>query len=117
MNENRGIFYYSHDFSVSTKDIDLLEIGIQSRGFEDLDKHSNLLINTGFLGRLIDSSTTQYKLNIDGIVSGISSKGVKMIKPLDISSEQFNVLDWNINRNFRRKSISLPQGNIMYKTL
>ena len=40
-----------------------------------------------------------------------------MIKPLDISSEQFNVLDWNINRNFRRKSISLPQGNIMYKTL
>ena len=87
MNDNRGIFYYSHDFSVSTKDIDLLEIGIQSRGFEDLDKQSNLLINIGFIGKLTDSSTTQYKLNIEGIVSGMSSKGVKMIKPMEISSE------------------------------
>ena len=28
MNENKGIFYCSLDFSVSTQDIDLLEIGI-----------------------------------------------------------------------------------------
>ena len=82
MNENKGIFYCSPDFSVSTQDIDLLEIGIQTRGYEDLDKKSNLLINIGFIGRLTDSSTTQYKLNIDGITSGISSKGVQMIKPM-----------------------------------
>ena len=60
-------------------------LGIQTREFEDLDKQSNLLINIGFIGRLTDSSTTQYKLNIDGIVSGISSKGVKMIKPYKAS--------------------------------
>ena len=40
-----------------------------------------------------------------------------MIKPMDVSSEQFNGLDWNINKNLRRKSISIPQENIMYKTL
>ena len=108
MSDNKGIFYCSPDFSISTRDIDLLEIGIQTRGFEDLDKQSNLLINTGFLGRLIDSSTTQYKLNIDGIISGISSKGFKMVKPVEISSEQFNGLDWNLNKNLRRKSISVP---------
>ena len=76
MNENKGIFYCSPDFSVSTQDIDLLEIGIQTRGYEELDKKSNLLINIVFIGRLTDSSTTQYMLNIDGIISGIGSKGV-----------------------------------------
>ena len=93
MNDNKRIFYCSPDFSISTRDIELLEIGIQARGFEDLDKQSNLLINIGFLGKLTDSSTTQYKLNIDGIVSGMSSKGAKMIKPMEISYEQFNGLD------------------------
>ena len=67
-----------------------------------------MLINIGFIGRLTDSSTTYYKLNIDGIISGISSKGVQMMKPMEISSEQFNGLDWNINKNLRRKSISVP---------
>ena len=47
----------------------------------------------------------------------MSSKGVKMIKPMAIDLEQFNGLDWNVNRNFRRKSILVPQENIMYKTI
>ena len=76
MNENKRIIYCSPDFSVSTQDINLLEIGIHTRGYKDFDKKSNLLINIGFIGRLTDSSTTQYKLNIDGIISGIGSKGV-----------------------------------------
>ena len=40
-----------------------------------------------------------------------------MIKPMEISSEQFNGLDWNLNKNLRRKSISIPQENIICKTL
>ena len=36
---------------------------------------------------------------------------------MDVSSEQFNGLDWNLNKNLRRKSISIPQDNIMYRTL
>ena len=34
-----------------------------------------------------------------------------------IDFEQFNVLHWNISKNLRRKSISVPQENIMYKTI
>ena len=40
-----------------------------------------------------------------------------MIKPMAINSEQFNGLDWNISKNLRRKSISILQENIMYKTI
>ena len=50
-------------------------------------------------------------------MSAISSNRVKMIKPMIINSEQFNRLDWNISKSLRRKSISVPQENIMYKTV
>ena len=93
MSENKKIFYWSPDFSVSVKDLELFEIGIPTRGYEDLVKRSNLLVNIGFIGKLTGSSTTKYKLNIDGKISEISSKGFKMINPKAIDSEQFNGLD------------------------
>ena len=117
ISNNKGIFYCSPNFTISTRDLELIEVGIQTKGYEDLIKQSNLLINVGFIGKLTDSSTTQYRLNINGIISEMSSKGVKMIKPMAIDLEQFNGLDWNVNRNFRRKSILVPQENIMYKTI
>ena len=49
---------------------------------KDLDKKNILLVYIGFIGMLTDSNTIQYKLNIDEIISGISSKGVQMIKPM-----------------------------------
>ena len=99
MSENKRTFYCSPDFFVHVKDLELLEIGIQTRVYEDLVNISNLLVNIGFIGKLTDTSTTKYKLNIDGIISGISNKGVKIIKPMAIDSEQFNGLDWNISKN------------------
>ena len=117
MSGNKIIFYCSPDFSEHGKDLELLEIGIQTRGYENLVKRSNLLVNIGFIRKFTDSSTTKYKLNIDGIITGISSKGVKMIKPMAIDSKKFNGLDWNISKNLRRKSISIPRENIMYKTV
>ena len=104
MSENKGIFYCSPDFSVHVKDFELFKIGIQTRGYEDLVKRSNLLVNIDFIGKLPDNSTTKYKLNIDGIINGISSEGVKMIKPMaiDSNSEQFNGLEWNISKILRR---------------
>ena len=75
--ENKIIFYRSPDFSVRVKDLELLEIGIQTRVYEDLVNRSNLLVNISFIGKFTGTSITKYKLNIDGIISGISSKGLK----------------------------------------
>ena len=36
---------------------------------------------------------------------------------MELSSEQFNGLDWNVNKILRRKSQLVPQENIMYRTL
>ena len=40
-----------------------------------------------------------------------------MIKPMDVSSEQFNGLDWNLNEYLTKKSIFLPQDSTKYRTL
>ena len=50
--------------NVSVKDLQLFEIGNQTEKYEDLVKKSNLLVNIDFIGKLTDSSTTKYKLNI-----------------------------------------------------
>ena len=40
-----------------------------------------------------------------------------MIKSMILDAKQFNGLDCNISKNLRRKPISAPQENIMYKTI
>ena len=61
--ENKEIFYYSPDFSVGVKNLELLEIAIQTKGYENLVKRSNLLVNIGFIGNLTDV----VQLNINSI--------------------------------------------------
>ena len=40
-----------------------------------------------------------------------------MIKPIDISSEEFNGLDRDISKNLRKNPTQIPQDNLMYKTV
>lgn len=114
MCNNYGLFYCSPDFSISTRDLDLIEIGIQAKGYEDLVKHSNFLINVGFIGKLTDNSTTKYKLDINGIIDAISSKGIKMIKPMISDSSKYNGLEWNILKNPKKNSTT-PESSVIYK--
>lgn len=114
MSCNSRIFYCSQDFSISVKDLDLIEIGIQSRGYEDLVKHSNFLINVGFIGKLTNNSIARYKWDIKGIVSTISSKGIKMIKPMAIDTYKFNGSNWNLSKSLRKK-IVIPETSLIYK--
>lgn len=50
MDKNIGLFYCSPDILMSIRDIHNLEIGIQSKGYEELTRNNNLLLNIGFLG-------------------------------------------------------------------
>lgn len=116
MSRNFCLFYYSPDFSISIRDLDFIEIGIHAKRYEDLVKNSNFLINIGFIGKLTDDSTTKYKLDINGIISAISSRGVKMIKPMISDSGRFNGLEWNLYKNPRR-NITNTEISVIYKDL
>ena len=63
MSENKRIFYCSPDFFARIQDLELLEIRIPTRGYEDLVNSSNLLVNIGFIGNLTDV----VQLNINSI--------------------------------------------------
>lgn len=114
MSCNSGLFYCSPDFLISVRDLNLIEIRIQARGYDDLVKHSNFLINVGFIGKLTDTSTTRYKLDVSGIVSAISSKGVRMIKPMITDSSEFNGLEWNLSKGLEQKTV-IPKTSLIYK--
>lgn len=115
LSDNVRIFYCSPNFILSINDLQKIEIGIQTRGYEEFLGHSNLLINIGYLGRLTGSSTIQYKLDIKQIVEAMSSKGIKMLKPIEISPELLGGLDWNINKNLEEVRGLIPEENIMFK--
>lgn len=115
LSDNIGIFYCSPNFILSINDLQKIEIGIQTRGYEEFSGHSNLLINIGYLGRLTDSSTIQYKLDIKQIVEAMSSKGIKMLKPIEINLELLGGLDWNISKNLEETRGLVPEENIMFK--
>ena len=85
MNENQGIFYCSPDFMISLEDIKHIEIGIQTKGYEEF-KGKNLVISIGFIGRMTNSSNTRYRVDIKPIIEAMTSKGIQLIKPLEISS-------------------------------
>ena len=63
---------------ISINNVRNLEIRLQSKGHED-HVGENILLNIGFIGWTINSSNTQYRLNIDGIIQEIASAGIRFI--------------------------------------
>ena len=57
MNNNSGIFYCAPNFMVSINNVKNLEIGLQSKGYEN-HVGENILINIGFIGRTVNGSNT-----------------------------------------------------------
>lgn len=114
MNRNTGLFFCSPDMLISIYDLHNLEIEIQTTGYEELDRKSDLLINIGFLGKATNSSTTNFKLNIEDIFMSIARRGIKMIKPMKTETEQLEGLDWIIDKNLEDlcSSLVLEQGKI-----
>lgn len=85
MNNNSGILYCSPDFMMSIKDfIKHIHIGIQTKGYKEANSGDNLLVHVAFLGRCTTNSRIKYKVFVDQVVELLSSKGIKMIKPLNI---------------------------------
>lgn len=111
MNENKGIFYCSPDYSMSIEDFSnhVVKIGIQTKGYEDMKEGENLSVCIGFIGRCSTSSEDNFKSKkIKKVVDIMGSKGIKMIRPLN-SAEELAGLEWNLERFVERNSVSVPE--------
>ena len=72
-----------------------IKIGIQTKGYEQV-KGSNLVINIGFIGRCTNYVDNKVKIKVEDVVNMLTTKGVGMIKPEAISTENLAGLEWNL---------------------
>lgn len=91
------------------------KIGFMSRGYETFKQGANnIIVSVGFLGKCMNSTTSNYKVNIDGIIDGMGSKGIRMIKPKEYSSEELAGLEWPVHRFVEGNKILVPEEGHAY---
>ena len=86
------------DFMMSLKDLQQdIKIGIKTKGYEQQVKVSNLVINIGFIGRCKNYVDNKVKIKVEYVVNLLTTKGVGMVKPEEISTENLAGLEWNLD--------------------
>ena len=91
-----------------------LEIGIKTKGYEEF-VGDNLIISIAIIGRLTNGSKTKYKINIKPIIEAMASKGIQLIKPLEISSKKLARKEWNLSDFLEDETPLVPKDSIIYK--
>lgn len=116
MTNNGGIFYISPDFLMNLKEFGQnIKIGIQTKGYEEMNSGNNLLMCIGFIGKLTLSSNTKFKLKVNDVVEIMGNKGISLIKPIKIDPEIYAGLEWNLNKFTKPKTFT-PDSHLLYTT-
>ena len=75
------------DFMMSLKDLQQdIKIGINTKGYEQQVKGSNLVINIGFIERCTNYVDNKVQIKVEDVVNLLTTKGVGMVKPKAIST-------------------------------
>ena len=94
MNNNIGIVYRMPYFMMSLQQD--IKIGIKTKGYEKEVKDSNLVINIGFIGRCTNNADNKVKIKVEDVVNLLTTKGVGMVKPEALSTENLAGLEWDL---------------------
>ena len=111
MNNNYGLFFVTPDFMMMIKDIGSIKLRIQSRGYDNIDRE-NLIICTGFQGKLIHNTSIRFNFKIEKVIETLQSKGIKMIKPPEYSSQLLEGIEWDVKL---KENISVPTNGSIYQ--
>ncbi|KAG5606900.1 hypothetical protein H5410_028392 [Solanum commersonii] len=114
MSNNGGIFYCSPDFIINSKEFGkYIKIGIQTKGYEEMNCGNNLLVCVGFIGKLATNNSSRFKIKIDDAVGIMGNKGIKLMNPLKINSEEYAGREWNLEK-FCKKEVLRPNDHLTY---
>jgi hypothetical protein len=75
---------------------DHVEISILTRGYEEWQGSSNLLITTGMVGRLTNTSNAGFAYSISSVTDYLASHGVKALPGRPRSTAEIRGLNWII---------------------
>ena len=91
MNRNKQLVYFVPDYLIEIK------LAIKTRGYEMKKGMENLLIHVGFIGRLSNNNTTNFRMCEKDLITTLTSKGIKAIPAKQFSSELNVGLDWKLD--------------------
>ncbi|KAG5616504.1 hypothetical protein H5410_016328 [Solanum commersonii] len=74
---------------------------------------NNLLVCVGFIGKLATNSSSRFKIKRDDAVGIMGNKGIKLMNPLKINSEEYAGREWNLE-NFCKKEVLRPNDHLTY---
>ena len=116
MNNNIGIVYCMPDFMMSLKDLQQdIKIGIKTKGYEQQVKGSNLVINIGFIGRCTNYADNKVKIKVEDVVNLLTTKGVGMVKPEALSTENLAGLEWDLEDFSKKTETVIPKSSLVYQ--
>jgi hypothetical protein len=94
MNENIGLLYCMPDMILEIRDFcKYIKVGIQLKGYEGWSHGNNLIVCLRFVEKCINNSQINYKVEFNDVVKMLSSKHIKMIKPMTYNSEELAGLE------------------------
>ena len=104
------------DFMMSLKDLQQdIKIGIKTKGYEQQVKGSNLVINIGFIGRCTNNADTKVKIKVEDVVNLLTTKGVGMVKPKALSTENLAGLEWDLEDFAKKTETFIPKSSLVYQ--
>lgn len=71
---------------MQTRDLHYIKLGILSQGYGAIDR-PNLVITMGLLGKSISNTNIKYKCEIEEVIAGMASKGIRFIKAPEFFGE------------------------------
>ena len=115
MNNNIRIVYCMPSFMMSLKDLQQgIKLGIKTKGYEQV-KGNNLVINIGFIGRCTNYADNKVKIKVEDVVNLLTTKGVGMVKPEALSTENLARLEWDLEDFAKRTETVIPKSSLVYQ--
>lgn len=114
MNNNIGIIYLCPNFNMMVRDfVKHIKLVVQTKGYGQF-QYSNIQLDVIFLGKTMNHINNNFKIQINGIIEALSSRGIKFLKPQEYNSEALTCLEWTLTLEESNPTLQ-PAESIMYK--
>lgn len=110
MNNNVGITYICLNFNMTIKNFTRhIQIEIQAMGYIQIEiqamRYRSFQI---FLRKIMNDIHNNFKVQINGIIETLRSKGIQFLKPRQYNSEELARLEWTIKLDEQKTPLLQP---------
>ena len=116
LNQIVSLVYIAPNYTMNLSDfIQNIHLEVQTIGFGRNFVEHNLHLDITFIGRISDQISPRYRININPLVTTLSSEGIQFLPPeiFDSSRNQNNQWQTHIHAGSSRSAITTPGSAII----